>query len=422
MGRPRKDAKSGNTRRDPSPDLIADLRSQIEASGETVKGDFKQWLKKKAERELWFFSRWILGNDHLSLGTFHRKIVCPFMSTVPADRRAKLLMLPMGHLKTTVASRSLPLHVLIQPVEHNVYFPYMRGREARILLGNENEQKCKENMDVLKRQSEENPWLYWLWPDVFWDDPKRDSPRWSDFQLEFRRTGIFAEASIAIVGVQTGFIGRYYDLIIADDICGLEASQNPQKMERVKKWRRASKTRFYIKDGPSAGIYLGVGTHWGSEDVYVEWKKDAGLDLLIKSIEEPDAKGNLKPLWPEKFPASLIDKMRPPNSDAIEWALWYMNKPVPAGYTAMDWSQLRTYQVTDGGRTLVFADDILDERIAKRYETKTKNLGFRLAGSPYDPANAKIRTKPSAGMDPSFFDYMREKYPDRIATDVKEPS
>jgi hypothetical protein len=411
-GRPRKGAKSGATRRDPSPDEIAELRAEIEASGETIGADFKQWLKKHAERELWFFSRWILGNTFLSLGDFHRKEVCPWLTDFSRSR-SKLMMLPFGHLKTTVVSRSMPLHILVQPAERNIYFPGMSGREARIALANENEAKCKENSDTIKRQAESNVWLYWLWPEVFWDDCKKESPRWSDSQLEFKRSGIYAEASITILGVKTGYIGKYYDAIFPDDICGPKDAQSPKDMDKIKKWRRASKTRFYIKQGPCAGIYCGIGTHHGSEDVYVEWKKDPGLDLMIRSIEEPDPYGVLKPIWPEKYPADLVEKMRA-STDQIEWALWYMNKPVPAGYTALSWSDLREYQLRyeNGVPLLAFADNEMDTRIAKRYEVKARNLGFRLPGSsPYDPMMARPRNKPTPGMDAEMFDALREKYP-----------
>lgn len=411
-GRPRRGKKDEAAGRLPTQGQIDALTAELEASGETVKGDFQTWLRQRAERELWFFSRWILGNDHLSLGTFHRREVCTFLSDFRSSR-FKLLMLPMGHLKTTVASRSLPLHVLIQPIARNIYYPGMSGREARILLANENELKCKENLDVLKRHLEDNVWLRWLWPDVVWDNPKKESPRWSDFQLEVKRAGIYAEASIAAVGIKTGFIGRYYDMILPDDICGLEASQNPQLMERVKKWRRTAKTRFYTKEGVRSGIFCGVGTHWGSDDVYGEWKKDPAVEVMIRSIEEPDAYGNLQPLWPEKFPAPLIKQIRE-GMDPIEWALWYLNKPVPAGYTALNWDDLREFRMSPDGRMLQFAESVLDERIAKRYEVKAKNLGFRLGNTPYNPMEAKIRTKPAAGMDKEYFDYMREKYKERV--------
>ena len=61
---------------------------------------------------------------------------------------------------------------------------------------------------------------------------------------------------------------------------------------------------------------------------------------------------------------------------------------------------------------LHFADNELDQRITKRYEVKSKNLGFRLPGStPYDPSFSRPRTKPTQGMDSDMFHALREKYP-----------
>ena len=147
--------------------------------------------------------------------------------------------------------------------------------------------------------------------------------------------------------------------------------------------------------------------------MYVEWKKYPGLDLLIRSIEEPDNAGVLRPIWPEKYPPELVAKMRA-STDHIKWALWYMNKPVPAGYSALSWNDFREYELRyeNGVPLLAFADNELDHRILKRYEVKSKNLGFRLPGSsPYDPMNSRPRTKPTAGMDPDQWDALREKYP-----------
>ena len=102
-------------------------------------------------------------------------------------------------------------------------------------------------------------------------------------------------------------------------------------------------------------------------------------------------------------------------TDQIEWALWYMNKPVPAGYSALSWSDFREYELRyeNGVPMLAFADNELDQRIAKRYEVKSRNLGFRLPGSsPYDTMNARPRTKPVAGQDADMFNALREKYPE----------
>lgn len=410
MGRSTKKVKK---RAKPSPQVIEALCNEMTAAGEHPstgsEANVKEWLQKHAEKELWFFARWILGNDHLGLGTYHRTVMCPFLTDFSRSY-LKLLMVPMGHLKTTVASRSMPLHVQVQPAAANLYHAGMPGYNMRVLLANENEQKSKENLYVIQQHCEQNVWLPWLWPNVFWDE-KSQSPRWTDSQIELKRTQYWAEANISAVGIKTGFIGKYFDMIIGDDIAALEASQNPPLMDRCRKWRSSAKTRFYDK---RRRMFIGVGTHWGSNDVYVDWKKDPDVDILIESVVrfDEDTKQEV-PLWPEKFPLDIIDNLRK-GMDPIEWALWYMNKPVPSGYTALNWNDLREYHMSGDGREIYFEDSKMDERITQRSDRIAKNLGFVLGSAKYDPANGKPRTRPPRGMDNDFYEHMRTKYPEKV--------
>ena len=87
---------------------------------------------------------------------------------------------------------------------------------------------------------------------------------------------------------------------------------------------------------------------------------------------------------------------------------------IPTRNSALSWNDFREYELRyeNGVPLLAFADNELDQRIVKRYEVKSKNLGFRLPGSSlYDPALARPRNKPTAGMDQDQFEALREKYP-----------
>ncbi len=409
MGRKRKPSE---IRPKPKPEAIERLIAEMRGAPvpERVPNEIgdqdgiRAWLQRSAEKELWFFSRWILGNDHLALGEFHRREVCPFLTDFSSSR-FKLLMLPMGHLKTTVVSRSMPLHVLVQRAHSNIYVPGLKGAEMCTLLANENIQKAKENLDVLARHALENEWLYWLWPDVFWTT-KKEAPRWNDEAFEVKRQRVRAEPSVKAIGMKTGFIGGYFDVIAPDDIAALQASQDPPVMERCKKFRRASMTRLYDK---RRGIHIGIGTHWGADDVYVEWKKDHRVEVMIRSILEFDDESKTeKPLWPEKFPMDVIESMRK-GMDPIEFALWYLNKPVAAGYTALRWEDLREYSMSPDGREIYFHQSEVDERINLRSQTISRNLGFVLGSAKYDPMNGTLRKKIPASMDGDWVDHMRLK-------------
>jgi hypothetical protein len=63
---------------------------------------------------------------------------------------------------------------------------------------------------------------------------------------------------------------------------------------------------------------------------------------------------------------------------------------------------------------LMFEDSRMDERIAIRQETIARNLGFVMGGMAYSRENAKVRSKPPQGMSQEFYDFMHEKYPEKV--------
>lgn len=420
MGRAKKDSPLFKP---PSPERLEIWAKEMRDAGETPPSgtaeELRLWMRKQGERELWWFSRFILHNTYLSLGTFHRKIVCPYLTDF-TSKRWKLLMLPMGCLKTTVASRSLPLHALIQPARHNIYFADKLGRNVRILLANENEQKSESNLRVCRDHLEQNPKLRWVWPECVWPDGKAPSgKRWKDNQLDIPRTIVAAEPSISAVGVKTGFIGSYYDIIVGDDLAALEAAQSPPLMERAKNWRKAAKTRFYDKQ---RGIFIGAATHWSMTDICVEWKADVSFEVMIRSIKERDESGKEVALWPEKYPLDWVEETRK-STDPINFSLWYMNQPVPTGFTAMKWSDLREFRSLITGdaehpvEVVEFDEAPIDEMILERHQRISNNLMFRIGRPLIDTENLRPRAMPKRRPGDDSEDYadqtafLRAKYP-----------
>lgn len=418
MGRPRKGiettARTKNGRQSPHYKQVEELAKRMRAEGEdapTGFEEFRLWAKAQCERELWFLARWFLDLDWLGLGRFHRDEVCPFLTDLRRSRN-KLLMLPMGHLKSSIVSRAMPIHILVQPTNHNLYFPHTKGANRRIALVSENEAKAKENVGWVRSHFENNEWLYWMWPEVIWERPKTQADRWSDAFLNVRRDQTWAEASITAIGVNTGFVGRYFDVILPDDIAALEASQSPDRLARAKTFRRAMKTRRVDKtEGTTGSIIIGVGTEWPAVDLYAEWQKDPTVAFLVRAIIEPDPETKEdRSLWPEKYPLDLVEKMRAEN-DAVEWAAWYMNRRVGRGVTALDWNMLREYEVSPDGKTLIFPEIAeIDALITARKERIRSNMGFRVSLERYDPMNAKPRKNLLPGMDGDYVRFMRLKY------------
>ena len=418
-GRPRKDGVvEGRITRAPVVEQLEELRGLLRADGyegvPETDWDFRTWLRGEAERDLFFFAKWIFyqeGDRRAKLGAIHRE-VCRFITDYSTTRR-KLLMMPMGHLKTSFCSQALPLHILIQRPEDNIYFLGKWGCDQRILLGNESEEKCKENLSVVRQHLESNVWLAWLWPHVCWENPKTDSPHWQELKITVPRHVVLPEASVTAIGAQSAIIGRHYEVELLDDIAGAKAGNSWEVMAKVKRFKRITRSRLHSQ---GESIEIGLGTHQAADDVYVDWQRDLSVETMIRAIEEDG-----KPLWPENADYSLegIEKLRS-ETDPILWALWYMNRPVAAGFTAMDWLVLREFRWdTQPGwmsMTVQFDENEIDEHLRVRKVATTASPLMRFAqGMPLERRKGRALTMKRlfGGREPpnvAFQEHMQDKY------------
>src|SRR3989304_3853867 len=86
----------------------------------------RQQLRQKCRSSLYFLAKSILGYRDLT-PTFHRRLCYEIQST---RSKRKLLMVPRGHLKTSIATRAFPIWRLIQAPNP----PEFWGPDERILL------------------------------------------------------------------------------------------------------------------------------------------------------------------------------------------------------------------------------------------------------------------------------------------------
>ena len=157
-------------------ELIADSkRQQVRQAGADREGEWVKKFKKAAEQNLYVFSKGVMNRDYLTKH-FHLE-VARFLQKSPPYR--KMLLLPRNHGKTSLVSHCLPIHILIQPADGNIYFPGLAGSECRILLAGEKEDRAKDNLRVISAAFTGNPLLRALWPERFWEKPKRDARKWN---------------------------------------------------------------------------------------------------------------------------------------------------------------------------------------------------------------------------------------------------
>lgn len=207
-----------------------------QAGADSPEGEFIKRYKRRAEENLYIFSKGVLGRFFLT-PHFHQDI-CDFLQNCPPFR--KLCLMPREHAKTAIVSGGLPLHILVQSKENNIYFPGLEGSECRILLSGETERMAKKNLRVLKSVLEENKLFRAFWPQRCWDTGKRVK-EWSSESIIIPRENEWPDPTIKAVGVGGAITGARPNVLIKDDLVSFKAMNSEVVMQEAIDWHIASR-------------------------------------------------------------------------------------------------------------------------------------------------------------------------------------
>jgi predicted phage terminase large subunit-like protein len=119
----------------------------------------------------------------------------------------------------------------------------------------------------IKVELERNEALKALFGDVLWENPRRQSPKWSEEDgLVVRRKGNPKESTIEAWGMIDGLpTGRHFRLRVYDDVIDKKAVTNPDMIRKVTEMWELS-----LALGTRAGAERYIGTRYHTNDTYRE--------------------------------------------------------------------------------------------------------------------------------------------------------
>jgi len=125
---------------------------------------------------------------------------------------------------------------------------------------------AKAFLSQIARELETNVALKELFPDVLWDNPKSEAPRWSlDGGIVVKRKGNPKESTVDAWGLVDGQpTSKHYTHLIYDDVVTLESVTTP---EMIKKTTDALAISYNLGDIRS-GIRRFIGTRYHFNDTY----------------------------------------------------------------------------------------------------------------------------------------------------------
>lgn len=362
----------------PTAELVVDQATgRVRQAGATQdEGAWVLELKAKAERSLYVFAKAILGRQYLT-PTLHAP-VCQWLTTFPPRR--KLLLLPREHAKSTLVSQALPLHMLLQPKEANLYFPGEDGADQRIILACETERRAGDHLRVIRSVLEGNELFRALWPHRCWERPSKDAKKWNDQEVIIPRTSgnEWPDPSIRAIGVGGVITGSHPSCLLKDDLISNEAAASPVVMEAAIRWHVASRA---LINAASALEFI-IGTRWANHDLYKHiMETDPSVTHLVRAVIEDG-----QPIYPEGgFTPTKIAALQDEFPGGL-YSLLYCNDPRDPALADFNLDDLRWFTVV--GEQVCYEADGRDVRLAERaalpVEVRPNLRGQVLDGDTYD--------------------------------------
>lgn len=149
---------------------------------------------------------------------------------------------------------------------------------------------AKAFLRQIKQEFEMNKVLLNLFPDILWQKPQQQSPKWSEDEgIIVQRTSNPKESTIEAYGLVDGQpTSRHYGLMVYDDIVTKESISTP---EMVAKTTSAWELSINLESTTGTTRKRYIGTRWHYYDTWREIIKRGSA--IPRIYTEEDARGNL---------------------------------------------------------------------------------------------------------------------------------
>ncbi len=168
------------------------------------------------------------------------------------------------HYKSTIITFGLSMQDILASHGDDPE-PRYEGREATIGIFSYNRPIAKAFMRQIKFEFETNDELRDLFPDVLYQNPTKESPKWSeDDGIVVRRRTNPKEATVEAWGAIDGMpTSKHFLIRVYDDLITKEAVTTPEMIQKVT-------TAWELSDnlGTDGGVYRIIGTRYALHDTY----------------------------------------------------------------------------------------------------------------------------------------------------------
>ena len=116
----------------------------------------------------------------------------------------------------------------------------------------------------IKTELETNPNLYYLFPEVLYENPDTQSPHWNASEIQVKRTGTIKEKTIEAHGIMDGMpTGSHFDILHYDDLITEKHVTSPEMVKKA-----TANWELSLSLGKEGGRQRYVGTFYAMQDTY----------------------------------------------------------------------------------------------------------------------------------------------------------
>ena len=223
------------------------------------------------------------------------------------------------HYKSTVITFGLTIQDILASHGDDP-LPEWNGREVTVGIFSFNRPSAKKFLRQIKQEFESNDNLKTLFPDILYQNPKKESPKWSeDDGLIVKRSSNPREATVEASGLVDGQpTGMHYVLRVYDDVVTLESARS---IEMVRKTTDAWELSLSL--GSEGGIQRYIGTRYADGDSYHDIMESG---LVSKRIHPATADGTSTGM-PVLFSQEYLDSKK--TGSIYNFSCQYLCDPVP---------------------------------------------------------------------------------------------
>ncbi len=253
-------------------------------------------IRELSLTDLSFLAKYILGYWWLS-GPPQEE----FAVEIQRDMNLSVFLLPRGHCKTQ-------LFTIADGIRH-----YLLAPEQPIAIVCDRLKRSIKKTRAIKWHFEHNRHLRSLFPDLVWQNPQKDSPKWTDEEFILPKHTGRQEPSFLATSLENQPKGLHFPRIKCDDIVTPGTVTSKEMMDKNRDAYGLLRSSI-LQSGGNIQI---TGTIYDDGDLHCEmiksgayrvYKRSASFDESGKAVFPSSPKA--RALWPEQFGLERLEEIR----------------------------------------------------------------------------------------------------------------